>query len=89
MAKTWGVRPSGLLGLTPDSLEAYCLDEAVSYFGNWVQHQLNNVKGKTDKAREGARLLVFRRIFGAELSGGTKFADPQTLKDKEVKIADV
>ena len=44
-AKTWKTRPSTLLGME-DAYLAYCLDQAVSTFGNFVQNKIDSVEGK-------------------------------------------
>lgn len=45
-----------MLALT-NSYEAYCLDEAIGFFGSWVEGELDKVKAKTPeqvaKKREG------------------------------------
>ena len=45
-AKTWKVPPSSLLGLKPGSYEAFCLDQAVNYFGSYVEGELDKVGEK-------------------------------------------
>lgn len=47
-AKTWGRRPSQLLGIDND-YHAYCLDEAVATWGSYVKSELDKVEGKNDK----------------------------------------
>jgi hypothetical protein len=47
-SKTYSTRPSQLLDVG-DPYAAYCLDSAVSFFGNAVEHALSEVKGKGDR----------------------------------------
>jgi hypothetical protein len=47
-AKTWSTRPSELVGITGDYL-AFCFDEAVASWGNFVTNELEKIEGKTDK----------------------------------------
>jgi hypothetical protein len=61
-AKRFQVLPSSLLHLH-DSYTAFCLDEAVDYFGTWVEGQLDKVpRGKKESseshsAKRHARLV--------------------------------
>lgn len=85
LAKTWGTTPSQHLGLEQGSYEAYRLDEAVAWFGNRLKHELEEVKGKTEKQREGRRKLILHKLFAGDV-GGPKFADPAAkFEKKEVK----
>lgn len=47
-AKTWSTRPSVLCGIQGD-YAAYCFDEAVATWGNYVINELEKIEGKTDK----------------------------------------
>lgn len=79
------VTPSSLLGLTSGSYEAYCLDQAVWYFGSQVQNELDQAgqpkakgQGKVDSAR--------KRVFAKYMSEGStkgQFADPAALFAKK------
>lgn len=62
LAKTCNCRPSDLLGLT-NSYQAFCLDEAVVYFGDALEAELERVseKAKTQRAAEGRRKLVLEK----------------------------
>lgn len=62
-AKTWKTRPSELLGID-DPYLAYCVDEAISDFGNYVSEELNKVKGKDEKAIAGKQELVLKGLLG-------------------------
>ncbi len=72
------VTPSSILGLTPGSYEAYCLDQAVWYFGSQVQNELESAgqeKAKGQGKVESARKRVLNKYLS---DGNTKgqFADP-------------
>lgn len=78
------VRPSSLLGLAGKSYEAYCLDEAVAFFGQYVEAELEKVghkpakgEGRTIAARK-ARLEKLLKT-NTEDKGKTGFADPALL----------
>jgi hypothetical protein len=73
-AKGWQVRPSALLGLGPDSWEAYCLDEAVFMWGGWVTQQLEKVKGKNEAQVQRGQEMRLTQILGTQGKG--KFRDP-------------
>lgn len=59
-----------------DDYVAYCLDEAVQYFGSTVQADMESVEGSSEALRRGAALNVLRRYLGEPeqyrdiLSGG-------------------
>lgn len=75
--------PSCVLGLTPGSYEAYCLDEAVWYFGTTVQAEVDKAgqkKAKGQAATEAARKKILERFVGSEKKG-SGFADPATFFD--------
>lgn len=72
--------PSQLLGLRPGSFEAYCLDEAVIFFGLQVESKLEaagHKPGKEEKRLQAAREKVIGEIFGTKKSSG--FADPALM----------
>lgn len=75
MAKTWGTTPSAHLGIPMGSYQAWCVDEAIAWFGNTLKAELDNAKGKTEKAKERRRRLILHTTFAGEL-GGPKYADP-------------
>ena len=79
-------RPSQLLGLASDSYEAYCLDEAVIYFGLMVESELDEAaqgkKSREQRRAEQARKRVMDRILGEEdqkKQGSSSFADPAQM----------
>ncbi len=81
-AKALGQRPSELLALQPDSYEAYCLDEAVIFFGMQLEGMLDEAGEKPDKESlklERARQRVLDKIFGKPKDQGSGFADPAAM----------
>lgn len=69
--------PSHLVGLKRGSYEAYCLDQAVGYFGAVLQSELEKAgrkPGKEERRAEKARERVLQRFLGME--DVEKFADP-------------
>ena len=78
------VRPSRLLGLVANSYEAYCLDEAVAFFGQYVESEIEKVGHKPAKG-EGrtiaARKAKLEKLLETKPKTETKtgFADPALL----------
>jgi hypothetical protein len=80
-AKTWGTRPSQLLGILND-YEAFCLDQAIHFFGSQVDAELSKVQPKAGESQASTRaktMGVLRRMLDPE--GKTKdvpgqYADP-------------
>lgn len=73
--------PSSLLGLTEGSYEAYCLDEAIWYFGSTIQHELEKAGQKRQKGEakmEAARKRVLAKRLGEE-NVPQQYADPALL----------
>ncbi len=71
--------PADLLGLEPGSYEAYCLNEAVWYFGSTVESELDKAghkRGKGEGKMVAARQRVLDRYVGSEKPDSQKFADP-------------
>lgn len=69
--------PSQLIGLPSGSYEAYCLDEAVIFFGLRLENMLESAghkPGKEERKAKQAQERVLNKIFGNEKSSG--FADP-------------
>jgi len=64
-AQTWRCRPSELVGLAPDSVEAYCLDSAVGSWGNAVTEALEAVEGKTRAMVQAGQQRVLERWLSA------------------------
>lgn len=74
--------PSSLLGLKRGSYEAYCLDQAVWYFGTQVTHELEQIGRKKDPkeaANEAARKRKLDSMLGVDKTDATQFADPAAL----------
>jgi hypothetical protein len=62
-AKRWGTTPSALLHIN-DPYLAYCVDEAVGYFGSHIEQALDEVKGKNDKIKNSKRENLLRKYLG-------------------------
>lgn len=80
-AKSVSTRPSEMLGLHPRSYEAYCLDEAVIYFGVSLDSMLQNEgqkPSKDERRAKAAREALLAKVFGQE-KAGTGFADPALM----------
>lgn len=84
-AKATSQRPSQLLGLESDSYEAYCLDEAVIYFGMAVEHDLEKIGHKPSKGErkeEAARQRYLDKLLADDAGVDKKvtgFADPALM----------
>lgn len=77
-----GLAPHQVLGLTTGSYEAYCLDQAIWYFGMLVTHDLEKAgvkKQKGQAAQESARKRVLAKHLGEGDSGKRQYADPAAL----------
>lgn len=70
-SKTWGTRPSELLNLV-DGYAAFCLDEAVAYFGNTLADELSDITDKNPKRAAAKQERHLAKRLGLPL----KFADP-------------
>lgn len=76
--------PSEILGLTRGSYEAWCLDEAVWYFGTVVEGELEKAgqprkKPKGAAQAEAARKRVLNKYFPEEPGAKKQFADPAAM----------
>lgn len=83
-AKTLSVKPSSFLGLEEGSYVAYCLDEAVTFFGLMVENKLEEAgqgkPSKEDRRAQAAREKVLDSIFGKDEKKKTSgFADPALM----------
>lgn len=79
-SKAVNVPPSHLLGIESGTYEAYCLDEAVIYFGLTLENMLEeagNKPGKEERKAKAARDRVLGKVFGTEKSSG--YADPAAM----------
>lgn len=79
-AQQWGVRPSQLVGVS-DTYVAYCLDQAVGYYGSWVDAELDKASSKPSKEEVAAvekRKRRIREILGTAEDDKTQgqFRDP-------------
>lgn len=74
LAKTWGCRPSELMGITSD-WTAFCFDRAVATFGNALQNELDSVEGKNNKTIRSKREQVLRKWI-PEARSTRRFKDP-------------
>jgi hypothetical protein len=79
-AKAWKVTPSSLLGLKRGSYEAWCLDQAVNFFGNHVESELEKV-GQKQSAKD--RALIANRQRKLE-----KLLDPNPEVAKKGQFMD-
>ena len=80
-SKAVSARPSELIGLPSDSYEAYCLDEAVIYFGMSLEadlEQAGHKPSKQEKRAEAMRKARLDQVFGTKESG-SGFADPALM----------
>lgn len=80
-AKTWGVRPSDLVAIEDDYV-AYCLDQAVGYFGRTLEAELEKAgsDAKNDSDAEWKR----NRVLSSFLDDDDKpvrgtFSDPAAM----------
>lgn len=86
-AKALGLPPSSILGLEYGSFEAYCLDEAVSYYGLTLENELDKASHKPSKEERkamAARERVLSRYLDDEdevEAKKTGFADPASMFD--------
>jgi hypothetical protein len=72
------VTPSTILGLTQGSYEAYCLDQAIWYFGSTVQSELERAgqkKAKGEAQLINARKRVLAKYLGKD-AGAQQYATP-------------
>ena len=80
-ARTWRCRPSELLNIEDDYV-AYCLDEAIGYFGTQLEYELDKVssgkESKGERAAKQKRQAVLDRVLGKN-ADKPRFADPAVL----------
>jgi hypothetical protein len=81
-AKAVSERPSVLLGLESDSYIAYCVDEAVIYFGLALEGMLEDAgagrPGKEERRAKMARDRLMNSVFGKKETG-SGYADPALM----------
>jgi len=70
-------RPSELYGIT-EVVQAFCFDRAVVIFGSALSHELENAKGKTEKAVQASRRRILKKWIpeATDSAGPRKFRDP-------------
>lgn len=81
-AKSVATRPSEIIGLKASTYEAYCLDEAVIYFGTQLDNMLQEAghkPSKEDRRAKSAREAVLRKIFSESTDQSAGFADPALM----------
>lgn len=79
LGKTWGKAPSEIIGVD-DEYIAYCLDQAVAYFGGHVENELDEVEGKTAAEIKMKRQAIIQRyIYPERGTPKGQFADPAVL----------
>ena len=83
MSKTYSQSPSALLGLRndpDDAYVAYCLDEAIFFFGSHVENELNEAEENTRSKSKGAKKSARQRVMSKYLTKAEEakgaFADP-------------
>jgi len=63
-----------------DSYDAYCLDEAIAYFGNEVTSRLERVDGKDSAQIERKQQRILTRLLGDEQTPSRgQFNDPSSF----------
>lgn len=70
------------MGLEPDSYVAYCLDEAVIYFGLTVEAKLDEAGHKPSKEERRARAArekIMDTLFDPESKKTSGYADPALM----------
>jgi hypothetical protein len=81
-AKELKQRPSDLLDIQLSNYVAYCLDEAVVFFGMQLEAMLDEAGQKPDKesARiERERKRVLDKVFSDESTESQHFSDPAVM----------
>jgi hypothetical protein len=77
-ADDWKTTPANLLGVDDDYV-AYCLNQAVNYFGKSVEEKMDKAasNAKNEKSANAARQRALKRIL--EPAGTGQFMDPAAL----------
>lgn len=71
----YGVLPSDLLGLERGSHAAYCYNEAIYLWAQFIQTELDSVKGKNEKAVQRGREAKLKQLLSDGKVAG-RFRDP-------------
>jgi len=59
---------------------AYCIDDAVSFFGNFIESAIMSVEGKNSKDTAGRQKLQLRRLLkDGPVKTVRQFADPVAM----------
>lgn len=67
LSQTYRVRPSNLLGLDPEGVEALYLDRAVYVFGTAVESSIEGAReGKTGSQAQSAAMGALNRWLGKD-----------------------
>jgi hypothetical protein len=80
-AKTWGTTPASLLNIE-DPYIAFCLNQAVGYWGMTIESALDEVDGKNSKEIAIKRKAVLRKWLypdSADKPQPGQFADPALM----------
>jgi hypothetical protein len=70
------------LGVEAGTYEAYCLDEAVIYFGMRVETMLESAghkPSKEERRAKAAREALINKLFSNETDKKSGFADPAAM----------
>lgn len=86
-ARALHLQPSSILGID-DPYVAYCLDEAVIFFGlrleSMLEEATNPTPSKEERQAKDAQDRVLRQVFGDEINiAPKKFADPALMFSQE------
>jgi hypothetical protein len=82
-ARTWHCRPSDLLRIEYDYV-AYCVDQAVAYFGRHLDAELNSVDAKDEAdARWKRQAILDRYLSDGKKPAKGRFADPAAMLGKK------
>lgn len=75
-SQKFSCRPSDLLGLH-DEYEAYCVDEAVAYFGSTLEYELDKIEAKSqEETRRRRKAILQKYLFPEDKPTESNFADP-------------
>lgn len=80
-AKSFGTSPSKLLSVK-DSYAAYCLDQAVAYFGLTLEAKLAEAGHKPSKGErktKAAQERILNQVFQPSGGDTKRFADPAAM----------
>jgi hypothetical protein len=75
-------RPSALLAVE-DAYAAYCIDQAVYTFGSALQHELEEVQGKTKDEIKRKRVRILTKWLDGEVRYRSPMAPTKTAAQLE------